>query len=246
MRELHDYFTVAVDQLYEGSNKDSSIIKLNDAWVDPEEETRFVYKRLYGELISGPMGFSDQPSGYFIPVGIPEPKAYVSGDAIQTKVNVRDRLWGRKDYNPSTFEGYEAVTLKEYAQRVEVKQGEIVYFDELVTERENFLGMNNGKMLFRCRVDHIICVIREQQIKMQGSWLLVEPVMETWEEITTESGIIAKVAPEGKPLQAWVKHGEGAGRKIIYVPDSNWGVTVEGQEYFGIREKEVLCYQRGS
>lgn len=248
MREVQDYFTISVERIYEdaGQTTKAGIIKLNETWIDPEEEKRFVYKRLHGTVVSGPLGFSNQATGDFIPVGIPEPKAYVSHDHISNYHQRGYKNFSRDDYHAGTFEGYEMITLADYAKRVNVKQGDKVYFMETVTESENFLGHYGDKsMLFRCRVDQIICSVRDGQIIMQGTWVLVDPVMESWGEITTETGIITKVAPEGKPLRAHVRHIQAddsnePGDQIFYLPDSNWGITVEGKEYFGIREKEII------
>lgn len=249
MRELQDYFTVSVDRVYEhaGQKSKSGIIKLNENWIDPEEETRFVYKRLCGTIVSGPIQYSNAPSGDYIHVGVPEPKSNIGHDQIADFIKRGYKNWSRADYNPSTFDGYKMIPLSEYAKRISVRQGDKIYFTEVVTERENFLGpWGDGSMLFRCRVDNIICVVRDEQIIMQGTWVLVDPVMETWEDITTPAGVIAKVAPEGRPLQGIIKHIQTDDHyevddKIIYLPDSNWGLTVEERDCFAIREKEIIC-----
>lgn len=260
MREINDYYTIAIDQLYETQAQKSKIIKLNDAWVDPEEGNRFVHKRLYGTIVSGPMGFSDEVVNAIGP-GYPEPKAYVSGDKIQLQRNLGDRTWGKQNYNPGTFEGYEIVTMADYAKGMDVGEGDKVYFTETVTEPENFLGFwGDKKALYRCRADNVICVVRSHDevshseqgdetniitdIIMQGTWVLVEPVYETWDEITTPSGIIMQPKPGIKYLLGTIKHindeHNKVGDKIFYIPDSNWGVTVEDYEYFGIRKNEIL------
>ena len=244
MRELNDYYTIAIDQLYETQSKDSKIIKLNEAWMDPEEGARFVHKRLYGTVVSGPMGFSDIVQEA-IPPGYPEPKAFVSGDKIQEQRNLGDRTWSKQNYNPGTFEGYQVVTLADYSKDMDVREGDKVYFMETVTEPENFLGFwGDKKALYRCRADNVICVVRNGEILMQGSWVLIEPVYESWEEITTPSGIVMQPKPNIKYLMGTIKHIDDqeskAGDKIFYIPDSNWGITVEDVDYFGIRKKEIL------
>lgn len=256
MRELFNYFTVAVEKEFEDGESESGIIQLNASWIDKEEGDRFKYKRLYGVCISGPYGFDDTVSSVVDP-GIPEPKAYVTSDQIDARVKTGDRLWSRNDYNPSTWSGYEVNTLEDYAKRVNVRPNEKIYFMETVTEPENYLGKNDaGHLLYRCRVDQIICSIREDfenpgsnKPVMQGNWVLVEPDMESWDEITTESGIIMKSAPEAKPLRAVIKHITrnetlAPGDLIYYLPDSNWGLNVEGIEYFGIKDKEIILKKK--
>lgn len=253
VRELYDYYTVALDRLYEeeGQVTPSGIIKLEATWIDPEEATRFVYKKLNGLVVSAPMDFSEESVRGISP-GLPEPRAFIHSDTIAHKYKMGDRLWSRKDYMCTTWNGYDTISLEDYCERVDIRPGDMLYFDESVSERENYLGKDaEGRLLFRCRADKIICVVRDGQIYMQGSWVLIEPVMETWEEITTPMGIIKKPKPEAKYLLATVMHIEAnpdiqAGDRIFYLPDSNWGVTVEGKEYFGIREEEILAREKKS
>lgn len=258
MRELFNYYTIAIDKVFEddGEITTSGIIKLNATWIDKEEGDRFKYKRLYGIVISGPYDFDDTAVAAISP-GIPEPKAYVSHEQIEARVKTGDRHWSRSDYHPSTWTGYDIITMKEYANNVNVIADERVYFMETVTEDENYLGNSpDGKLLYRCRVDQIICSIRDdfenpgsKKPVMQGNWILVDPDMETWEEITSEGGIIMKMAPEAKPLRGTIKHIRrhpqlSPGDQIIYVQDSNWGITVEGVEYFGIKDKEIILRKK--
>lgn len=256
MRELFNYYTVAIEKEFEDGESESGIIQLNAKWIDKEEGDRFKYKRLYGDCISGPVGFDDTAVSVVDP-GVPEPKVYVTHEQIDARVKTGDRLWSRNDYNPSTWEGFEVKTLEEYATRVNVRENEKIYFMETVSEPENYLGKDDaGRLLYRCRVDQIICVIRDdfenpgqKKPVMQGNWVLVEPDMETWADITTEGGVIMKVAPEAKPLRAFIKHiGPNAvlspGDLIYYLPDSNWGITVEGIEYFGIKTQEIILKKK--
>lgn len=256
MRELFNYFTVAVDKEFEDDATESGILTLNATWIDKEEGERFKYKRLWGICISGPFSFDDTMVSVVDP-GVPEPKAYINHEQIDARVKTGDRLWSRDDYSSSTFEGYEVKTMEEYAKRVNIREFEKIYFMETVTEPENFIGKDlEGRSLYRCRVDQIICAVRDDLLNpgqkkpvMQGNWVLVEPDLETWDDITTESGIVMKSAPEAKPLRATVKHirpgaGAVAGDLIYYLPDSNWGITVEGIEYFGIKENEIILKKK--
>lgn len=253
MRELQDYYTVAIDKLYETGEPEKKIITLNDADISEDQDARrMLYKRLYGTIISGPMGFGTTIVDA-IDAGIPEPKAYVNHDFIEARVKTGDRTWGRKDYNPSTYDGYKLVLMEDYVSQVNVRDGDKVYFMETVTEPENALGRtHDGKLIYRLRADSIICSVRpdilnpgKNKIIMQGTWVLVEPDMETWEEITSKAGVIMKVAPQAKYLRATIRHIQPdqqakPGDLIYYIPDSNWGINVEDVEFFGIREKEIL------
>ncbi len=74
---------------------------------------------------------------------------------------------------------------------------------------------------------------------------MIEPTMQSWEEITTDHGIIMQVKPEAKYLRGEIKYIDNdtlkEGDEIFYLPDSNWGLTVENKEFFGIRKKEIIC-----
>src|SRR5690606_7187283 len=110
---------------------------------------------------------------------------------------------GQQDYYPSTFDEYEVITVRDVAELTDIRVNDRVYFDEKVTEPDNLLGKINGLELYKCRIDEVICVVRavmtpvynpkgdrvirhdaSKAIIMQGGWVLVEPNMETWEEIT--------------------------------------------------------------
>ena len=251
MRIYSDYFIVLVNHLYDDEDKKSKsgIILLNQEWISPEDDQRFKYKRLYGQCIGTPSAFTDTR---VLPIdpGTPKPNPYVSSDDIQDLINRGYAKNSRKDYYPSTFEGYEFNTLQDVAKLVDVKQDDKVYFNELATEPEGFMGkVKDGdkiKLMYKIRVDHIMGVVRDGKFIAQGGWLFVKPDMETWEEINTKSGIIKKPRPEAKYLRGYVKHvRDGIDIKtddhIMYTHDADWELTIEGQKMYAIQEKDILC-----
>lgn len=242
-----DYFLVTVDQKYESTVTKSGIITTNVAWVDQnyeETDDRYKYKRIYGRVEACPRGFSDTPHSLVDP-GIPHPRKYMSHDMISHRVRMGAKEMGRHNYNPSTFDDFEKVTLADIGRKTDVKRFDKIYFDYRVTEEDNLVGKHEGKELYKVRVDQILCVVRDEEIIMQGGWCLVEPDMETWEEITTKSGIVMKPQPQAKYLKGIMRHispdyNIGAGDNILYEKHADWTVTIEGSDYYAIEERDIL------
>lgn len=114
--------------------------------------------------------------------------------------------------------------------------------------------------VFKVMYDQIQCVVRGKQIMMIGGNVLVEPDMEDWDEILAptyfpleltggkkkkrpkEQWIQTKVQPEARYLLGYVKNigkpfiGDECelkvGDKIVYRPNADWRVKIEGKEYF--------------
>jgi len=78
----------------------------------------------------------------------------------------------------------------------------------------------------------------------QGEWVLISPNKETWDEITTPSGIITKVAPQNKWLEGIVAFSHydhcKQGMRIVYLPNADCEVTVEGEKYFVMPVQDVM------
>lgn len=252
MTFYQDYIVFVIDKRYEDQGN-SGIIKINTAWINEEESERFSHKRLYGEVISVPKVFSDARVKAIDP-GLPTPKVCVDHDWIQDKRNRGYTNHSRRDHYPSTFDGYEFITMADIAKLSDVRVGDRIYFDEKTTEPENYLGKHNGKESFKILLSDIFCVVRDEDagpyvkktIIPQGGWALIEPDMETWEDIKTKSGIIKKPSPEAKSLLGFIRHirqrpDMTVGTKIIYVRDADWTIKVEGKDYYAIHEDDILC-----
>lgn len=246
MKILHDSYIVAIDQKYESTVSKSGILSLNTAYMNDEAEDRHASKRVYGTVMQCPAMFSDI-SVSLVNTGNPPAHGYIGHDLIQAKSNAGYSLRALPAYYPSTFEGYEMITMKDVAKKVDVQLGDRVYFAYNVTEPENFLGKNQkGHELYRVQVDMVYAVVRDGVILMQGGWVLVEPEMETWEEIKTPSGIYKKPRPEAKYLLGKVKHIQehdalSPGDRIMYMHDADAPMKVEGVDYYCMHISEILC-----
>jgi co-chaperonin GroES (HSP10) len=266
---IHDYYAVHVEKLYESTTTKAGIItSAAEHYLsneeDKETDDHMAHKRQYGTVITCPMKFTDEQIEVLDP-GIPAPKKFISGDYLQMRANQGYSGYNKdKSYYPSTFEKYEVVTRKDLAEKISVKPGDKVYFDYKTTEPENLLGPHpDGGSIYRIAVEDIHCSVRYQRkvygggasvrpiidnvakIIPQGGWCMVEPHMETWEEITTKSGIIKKPRPEAKMLQGTVRHISKrpdlkAGDKVFFVRFADYVMTIEGVPYYVMREDDIL------
>lgn len=276
MKILHDYFIVTIDQQYETSALPSGIIPVSGAWVDPEDENSNKHKRVYGKVITCPETFSDTVCSLVDP-GLPPPEPFVGHDMIQARVNQGYGFESLPKYYPSTFDKFGQITFADIAKKVNVKINDRIYFDHNAINPDNLLGMHQGKEMYKIRVDQIYCsVVRILEnvdwvswidvIQMQGGWALVQPDMETWEDITTPSGIITKAQPgarfeqqfdetgtplgyemvvEGRYLTGFVRHiapryDLKAGDKIMYMHNSDAPLKVEGRDYYVMMEDDII------
>ncbi len=242
---LRDYFLVQVDSMYEVNESKSGIINLNDSWIEEKERYRFKYKRIWGTVTAVPRGFSDTPVAP-IDMGEPNPHLYVGHDII-ADMRARGYDWTREDYyHPGMAEKYDMITLADYGAKCALEVGDKVYFNPICTEEENFIEGKFRSGIFKIRVDHIFCSIVAGKIMPQSGYVLVEPNMESWEEITTASGIIKKPAPEAKVCEGWVRYVPVGselpiGGLFYYLKDADWPHRIEGKEYFVMQEKDLLC-----
>jgi co-chaperonin GroES (HSP10) len=253
---LQDYFIVSIERKYEDTKTKSGIILLNAAYVDDGDMDRYQSKRLYGDVVEAPVSFSDTPY-QAVYDGMPSYRKFIGHDNIVDKINRGYRNHAEKSYYPSTFDNYDVVTMADIAKNVHVQKGDRIYFLPQCTEPENFIQNDGDKMLYKICVTDIMCAVRPgikdtddglllcDRIWMQGEWVLVKPNMETWEEITTKSGIIMKPHPTAKVLEGtvafhtkhpWVNEGD----RIVYLPNADCEVTVEGEKYWVMPVSDII------
>lgn len=267
MQIINDFFILSVDQKYESSLTKQGLVTLNTAHQNDTEIERFANKRIHGYVESCPINFTRQVLDLVDP-GAAAPRAYVSGDYIAAKARAGYKM-NHEFYSCSTWEGFKRITVADIAAKCDIQRGDKVYFGEWVTEPDNELGKHRGRTLYKAGCNEIICSVRDGSIIMQGDWCLVEPNVETWEDISIptpfvmngqpltnpdgsirmrpkEEWIVKKSQPENKPLEAFMRHFSPfcdlqQGDKIIYNYGANWPMKVEGVEYFAVLKEDVLC-----
>jgi co-chaperonin GroES (HSP10) len=242
---INDYYMMTVSQRYESTISPAGIITLNTAWVHEEVIERFNYKRIYGRIEAIPLSYSQTIIEIKDP-GCPTPRKHISGEHIQQQLNKGLKKYTRDHYCCAGLDQFDVLTVADVAKNTDIRRFDKVYFDPRVTENENILGLYKGQELFKIRVDDIICSVRDGEIIMQGGWCLVEPDMESWEEITTKAGIIMKPRPEAKTLRGIMRHFQHrddlqAGDTILYARGADWTLKIEGKEYYAIQDQDILC-----
>lgn len=259
---IQDYFIVEVESRYNEAKTKSGIIMINTAYIEDGEMDRNNHKRIYGKVLAVPSSFSD--TGFrAIDDGMPSYHKYVGHDDIVVRINEGYRNHAEKSYYPSTFEKYDMVTMADLSKLIDVQVGDKVYFVPQATEDENMLEKEKGREVYRICVTDLICVVRTEQIThetndpmvvagyewknkiiTQGEWVLIKPKMETWEEITTKSGIVIKPNPEKKWLEGIVAHSHHehckVGDHIVYLPNADAEVKVEDEDYFVMPVQDVI------
>lgn len=248
MQIINDYYMMTVTQRYESSISPSGIITLNTAWVHDENIDRFNYKRNYGRIEAIPMRFNKTVIEIMDP-GYPQPRLHVSGEQVERQFNSGKKQYAKhkqKFYNCSGLDKYQVRTVADIAKRCSIKKFDTIYFDPRVTEPENMIGTYQGREMYKIPPQDIICVVRDKKIITQGMWCLVEPDMETWEDITTKAGIIKKPRPEAIAMRGIMRHFHGRddvkeGDNIIYQKGADWLMKIEGKEYYAIEHDDILC-----
>lgn len=165
---------------------------------------------------------------------------------------------------------YEYKMMADIEQEVQLKDK--IYFKWRTTfNHKNLLAqsMEPPAWIFRCQYDNIYCVVRDGKIIMIGSHVLIDPIMESWDEILhptyydikdkfgkkiprpKSEWLQIKTAPAKKDRQGIVAHigsplrGEkcylSAGDKILFKPNMRNLITIEGKKYFVMRQDQIVC-----
>jgi co-chaperonin GroES (HSP10) len=166
------------------------------------------------------------------------------------------RIYGRviavpegKAYNEESFE-----------IEKEVQIGDIIYFHYLTTSDETNCIYGN---YYKVPYYWIFCVVRSGNILPIGSWTLCETVVEEdfntvevggqkIEAITSASGLViginkkpstkfARLSHIGRPLVGTDELKIGKGALVILNKNSNFKNTIEGKEYYTVRQGDILC-----
>lgn len=127
----------------------------------------------------------------------------------------------------------------------------------------------NRTWYFKVSYEQILCAVRDGKIIPISSYVLVDPDFERWDDILVptytmlkdqdgnfipkpkEEWLQKKVRPEYKYLTAFVRHvgnplrGDKCeievGQKIWYRRNADWMNTIEGKDYFAIRQRHIIA-----
>lgn len=158
--------------------------------------------------------------------------------------------------------------------RQEVCLHDDIYFKwRVVFSKQNLIAQSADKppsFIFKVPYDHIYCAVRDGNIIMIGSHVLIDPVWEQWEDILVKTyyqniknpdgslmerpkkeWILKKASPDkkdrqgiiahiGSPLKGWNTDLK-QGDRILYKAKLNNLVTIEGKKYFVLRQDQIVC-----
>jgi co-chaperonin GroES (HSP10) len=243
MRIPQDFVFLEIEKEHEDS--------ISVAGLDLQLDTSFneaEHRRIYGIVIAVPDKLSSTP---IMPktMGFPEPRAYVSGETIAYHAHRGLMKSSLPKYYCSTYT-VEKIYLNDHV--LDVLTGDKVYFNYMALEEEARMGSYfQDRKVYQIRYDNLLCRVRNGQIMPLNGKVFVVPVMQTWEEITSNSGIIMQSDVKPRYLEGIITHiGEPVGGeyidckvgdKIFYHPNADWTNKIEGKEYYVIDQSDVLC-----
>jgi hypothetical protein len=132
-----------------------------------------------------------------------------------------------------------------------LKTGEKAHFfwtaaskDEIIQEDRTFgEGGMSVKYLFRIPAHRIVCSSSGKNIKMNGDYMLVKPVLQDESEIRTASGLWLAEKPAPKYLEGIVHH-TNCGliyKKVIFYPNADAELDVNGETFYAMRRNYVMA-----
>lgn len=155
---------------------------------------------------------------------------------------------------------------------MEVKIGDMIYFNwAAFANPDNLIEIDRKSKVQYWKIDYqnIFCSIRNGEIIMIGSYVFLEPDMESWEDISIPTyypieltggvktprpkseWIVTKKEPEARELKGFVRHfgtplkGESIclayAEHMLFQKGSIIRVEVEGVKYFAMRQHRLLA-----
>lgn len=194
-----NFIIFRTDKLFEDKVK----IKGRELYFDPSFEP-WLHVRTYGEVIQIPLRLGSIP-------------------IMQEAVGVPHYV----DQSPYRYKFLSDIPR-------EVQPGDRIYFhfNTIIKMKQNLLYEKKDKLgtpiewWFKVRYDQVLCAVRAGQIIPIGSYVLVEPDMESLDEILIP---IAVTGADGKPLK-------DEGGRAIMKPKEQW---------LQVKEKPSAKYMRG-
>lgn len=233
-----NYIIIKTDHVYTEEYRHSTLKLHTDVTFQP-----WLHVRTYGEVVQVPLRLSAIP------------------------------IMQERNGTPSYYEEnkFDYRFLKDIP--MEVMPGDRIYFHyNTLLAKHNILGFTSqdGKIMIMAKVryDQVTCAVRDGQIVPIGSYALVDPDMETMDEILApiyspiagpngekiplpkEKWLQTKPMPEAKYLRGYVRYiGEPLigdkseckpGQLIYYRKNADWMNMIEGKGYYTIRQRHIL------
>lgn len=204
----------------------------------------------------------------------PEHNIKIDAEVVTVPNKISQRLFAMNQVGPPMYyEGSPSEVI--FTDRIPIiaQPGDKVYIHYnamMMNYKEPFHiegSGDNQTIYLKILYERILCIVRDGEIIPNATWTLVEPDMETWDDILIptyfpanltggkkvqrpkKEWLAMKSRPDAKLLQGFVRHvgppliGDELdlkqGQKILYKKDADFRVTIEGQEYFLIKQKDI-------
>lgn len=217
--------------------------------------------QIYGEVIMTPISLGKKPMGQkksglpkYGAIRLPEADIDQIHDAVYSKPKL-EYQW-----------------VHDIAPEVEVGDRVYFNWNQVFDQRNMIAKANGGKsFIFKISYDTVYCVIRAGQVIPIGGNVLIDPVWESFESILRPTYYPFKDAtgqPAVRPKKEWIqvktapKHidREGVikhigtplkgdkcqlkvGMKVLYKPNLQNLLDIEGGKYFILRQDQILLYR---
>lgn len=150
------------------------------------------------------------------------------------------RQYGLVKYLPKRF-------TKDAEDNVKIEKGDKIYVHHFLIDDNHIVEIHEEK-LYWVPYGLCFCVIRDGEPHMLNDYMLCEAVEEPEEDYKTSSGIYLKPEPENLERIAKViktnhtskDHGIEEGMYVVFLPDADYAMEIEGKKYFVMRNREVL------
>lgn len=212
-------------------------------------------QRNYGIVFGKPGELDNTALVRQIDPGQPAPSRYISADRIKEEL----------DYNPNALiDSNSTLPLFEHKWvtcddlEMEVQEGDKIYFHHNTISSQNIVSYLGDK-IYKLPYHHALCVVRDAKIISIAGTVLIEPLWEDGVEDLgdgkkgkmTASGIVTELHDKPKYLHGLVKFvcspikGESVdlipGDKIIYIPNADYEVEIEGKKYYVMKYWDILA-----
>ena len=204
----------------------------------------------------------------------PEHNFKITAEVVSVPDKLSQRIFAMNQVGPPMYyEGSPTEVVFTNQIPIIVKPGDIVYLHYNAVNqnyKQPLEIVKNGDettIYMKILYERILCIVRDGEIIPNATWTLVEPDLETWDDITIPTyyapeltggkkvlrpkneWIVTKSRPDVKFLQGYLKHvgpplkGEELDlkpdQKVVYKRESEFKVHIEGKDYFLIKQKDI-------
>jgi len=200
-------------------------------------------RRCYGTILSVPIKMSDaflynKEEGFY--------DRYVDSDTIR---DFKKRHNMKLEYKCSSYEPTKVTMRDIFSPRF--SKGDTLYFywhctlatDKMISD-ETFcdieIGVMSRKYIYLINAKDAICTVNNNQVSMNDTFLLIEPIMQKEEDIVSKSGIYLQTEVKAIEQMGIVRHGELKGTTVFFYDNADMKMKINSKEYYVMTENDIL------